>query len=146
QGAIVATVPGAIGALADLAADHGRLGLDRALAPAIAYAEDGFPVSDLLAQAAVEEGDRLARDEEAARVFGPRGRWPRAGEMLQQPDLAASLRAVARDGADAFYRGALGEHFVGAVATVGGAVGRDDLAAHRTDRPEPIALDYRGLR
>jgi len=146
QGAIVATVPGAIGALADLATDHGRLGLDRALAPAIAYAEDGFPVSDLLAHAAVEEGDRLARDEEAARVFGPRGRWPRAGEMLQQPDLAASLHAVARDGADAFYRGALGERFAGAIATVGGAIGGDDLAAHRTDRPEPIALDYRGLR
>ena len=85
QGAILATVPGAIGALADLAADHGRLGLDRALAPAIAYAEDGFPVSDLLAQAAVEEGEglRAARPVAARRGDAPatraRGLAPRRG-------------------------------------------------------------------
>ena len=146
QGASIATVPGFLGALADLVADHGLLGLDRALAPAIAYAENGFPVSDLLAEAIVEEGERLARDEEAAQVFGPLGRWPRAGEMLQQPDLAATLHAVARDGADAFYRGEVGERFATAIATIGGAIDRADLAAHRTDRPDPISIDYRGMR
>jgi gamma-glutamyltranspeptidase/glutathione hydrolase len=146
QGAAIATVPGAIAALADLSADHGRLGLDRALAPAIGYAEDGFPVSDVLARATADEGERLGSDEEAARVYGPRGRWPRAGEMLQQPDLAATLRAIARDGADAFYRGELGERFAAGIASLGGVMDRADLAAHRTDRPQSIAVDYRGLR
>ena len=87
QGAIVATVPGVIGGWAELLADHGRLGLERALAPAIAYAEDGFPVSDRLA-----------------------------------------------------------ERFVRGVATAGGAIAREDLAAFRVDRPDPLAVEYRGLR
>src|SRR5207248_315584 len=120
--------------------------LDRALAPAIGYAENGFPVSDVLAEAIGEEGERLAHDDEATQLFGPRGRWARAGEMLQQPDLAASLRAVARDGADVFYRGDLGERFATAIAGIGGAIDRADLAAHRTDRPEPLSIGYRGLR
>jgi gamma-glutamyltranspeptidase / glutathione hydrolase len=146
QGATIATVPGLLAGLADLAADHGRLGLDRALAPAIGYAENGFPVSDVLAESIAEAGDRIAHDEEAAQIFGPRGRWPSAGEMLQQRELAASLQAVARDGADAFYRGELGERFATGIASIGGAIDRADLAAHRTDRPEPISISYRGLR
>jgi gamma-glutamyltranspeptidase/glutathione hydrolase len=146
QGAMLATVPGAIAALADLANEHGRLGLDRDLAPAIAYAEGGFPVSDLLAEEMGEEGARLAKDPEATRVFGPRGRWPQAGEMLQQPDLAASLHAVARDGADTFYRGDLGARFIDGIATIGGVMDQGDLAAHRTDHPETITIEYRGLR
>jgi gamma-glutamyltranspeptidase/glutathione hydrolase len=146
RGATIATVPGLIAGLADLVADHGRLGLDRALAPAIGYAENGFPVSDVLAAAMVEEGERLAEDEATVEVFGPRGRWPRAGEMVQQPDLAVALQAIARDGADAFYRGDLGERFVTSIASIGGWIDRADLAAHRTDRPAPLALNYRGLR
>jgi gamma-glutamyltranspeptidase / glutathione hydrolase len=146
RGALLATIPGAIAALADLVADQGRLGLERALEPAIAYAEDGFPASDLLAEATAEEGERLGQDEEAARVFGPRGRWPSAGEMLQQPDLAASLRTIAGEGVDAFYRGDLGERFCRGVAAMGGAIDQEDLGAHQTDRPDPIAIEYRGLR
>jgi len=146
QGASLATVPGLIAGLVDLVADLGRLGLDRALAPAIAYAENGFPVSDVLAEAIVGEGERLTRDKEASQLFGPRGRWARAGEMLQQPDLAATLRAIARDGADAFYRGELGDRFATAVGSIGGVIDRADLSAHRTDRPKPLSIDYRGLR
>jgi gamma-glutamyltranspeptidase/glutathione hydrolase len=146
QGAIIATVPGAVGGWAELIADHGRLGLERALAPAIAYAEDGFPVSDGLAEAIAEQGERLARDAETARVFGPRGRWPGVGELFQQPDLAASLREIATDGVEAFYRGGLGERFVRGVAAAGGALGRDDLAGFRVDRPTALSVEYGGLR
>ena len=140
----VATVPGVLAAFADLIDDHGRLGLERALAPAIQYAEEGFPVSDGLAEGFVDSGARL--DEECARVFGPRGRFPRAGEILQQTDLAQTLREVVANGTGALYGGDLGARFADALATMGGHITLDDLAAHATDRPEPIAVTYRGLR
>jgi gamma-glutamyltranspeptidase/glutathione hydrolase len=143
-GAAVATVPGVLAAFSDLMADHGRLGLERALAPAIQYAEEGFPVSDGLAEGFVDSGPRL--DEECARVFGPVGRFPRAGEILQQTDLAQTLREIVAHGTAAFYGGDLGERVAKGIASIGGHITLDDLAAHATDRPEPIAITYRGLR
>jgi gamma-glutamyltranspeptidase/glutathione hydrolase len=144
DGPRVATVPGVLAAFADLMEDHGRLGLERALGPAIQYAEEGFPVSDVLAEGFVDSGSRL--DEECARVFGPRGRFPRAGEILQQADLAQTLREVVVQGTSAFYGGDLGARFSDGLAKMGGHISLDDLAAHATDRPEPIAVTYRGLR
>ena len=146
KGVKLATVPGCVGAWGDMLADHGRLGIDRVLSPAIAYAGEGFPVSDALSLAIGEESDRLDVDPTAARTYSPRGRHPRAGEMLQQPDLATSLRAIAADGADTFYRGELAERIAAGIAALGGWITADDLAAHRTDRREPIETRYRGLR
>ncbi len=143
EGALLATVPGVVAAWADLLRDHGRLGIDRVLASAIEYAEEGFPVSDGLAEGFVDSGARL--DAEAARVFGPRGRFPRAGEILQQPDLANTLRLIASAGPDTFYTGAVSEQLAVGIARVGGVLGADDLAKHRTDRPESGRIAYRGL-
>ena len=143
EGARVATVPGVIAAWGDLLRDHGRLGMDRVLAPAIQYAGEGFPVSDGLAEAFVDSGARF--DAEALRVFGPRGRWPKGGEILQQPDLAETLDEIARDGARTFYSGELAQRIAGGVAKVGGAMSGDDLAQHETDRPDPTFVSYRGL-
>jgi gamma-glutamyltranspeptidase/glutathione hydrolase len=140
----VATVPGVLAAFADLMEDHGRIGFERVMSPAIQYAEEGFPVSDGLAEGFVDSGARL--DEECARVFGPRGRFPRSGEILQQTDLAQTLREVVARGTAAFYGGDLGARFADALAIRGGHITLDDLAAHATDRPQPIAVTYRGLR
>lgn len=145
RGAIMSTVPGCVAAWADLVEAHGRLGLDRALATAITYAEEGFAVSDRLAAAIALEARSLSADPECARTYMPRGRSPRAGEILQQPDLAGSLREIARHGADAFYRGALAGRFADGVSALGGALTGDDLDAHRTDRPDPISIEYGGL-
>ena len=146
RGARLTTVPGCVAAWADLVADHGKLGLERDLAAAIAYAGEGFPVSDILSRAIAEEAGRLGADEAAARTYLPRGRRPRAGEMLQQPDLAASLREIAAAGANAFYRGALAARLAAGIADLGGWITTDDLAAHQTDRRDPIETAYRGLR
>lgn len=146
EGAASATVPGCVAAWADLLDDHGRLGLDRALHDAIGHADQGFPVSDRLSAAIAECRDRLDRDPESARTYVPRGRTPRAGEMLQQPELAATLREIAAHGADAFYRGGLAERLARAVGAAGGSLTADDLAAHATERRAPLEIVYRGLR
>ena len=146
RGAIMATVPGCVRGWEAMVEAHGRLGFDRALAPAIAYAEEGFPVSDLLSRHVAEDAELLSGDAECARIYMPRGRSPRAGEILQQPDLAATLREIASDGADALYRGALGERFAEGVQRLGGAMSAEDLAEHRTDSPDPLAVEHRGLR
>jgi gamma-glutamyltranspeptidase/glutathione hydrolase len=143
EGALIATVPGVVAAWGDLLRDHGRLGIDRVLASAIQYADEGFPVSDGLAEGFVDSGARL--DTEAARVFGPRGRYPRAGEILQQPDLANTLRLIAGAGPDTFYTGAVSELLAAGIARAGGVLGPEDLAKHRTDRPESARITYRGL-
>ncbi len=143
EGALIATVPGAVAAWGDLLREHGHFDFDRILASAIQYADEGFPVSDGLAEAFVDSGKRL--DAEAAHVFGPRGRFPRAGEILQQPDLASTLREIAHGGAAAFYEGPFAERLAQGIARVGGLMTADDLAAHRTDRPDPATVTYRGL-
>src|SRR5438876_3621320 len=146
HGVTLATVPGCVAAWGDILADHGRLGIDRVLAPAIGYAAEGFPVSNVLSAAIAEEADRIAADETASGTYSPRGRHPRPGEMLQQPDLADSLRAIANGGADVFYRGALAQRIADGIAALGGWLTAEDLAEHRTDRRDPIETAYRGLR
>ncbi len=145
-GAAGTTVPGCVAAWSDLLEDHGRLGFDRALQSAIGYAEQGFPVSDGLSAAIAEAREKLDRDPESARTFVPRGRTPAAGTMLQQPDLAAALREIASEGAEAFYRGPLAERLARGIQAAGGTLTRDDLAAHRTERRDPLEIAYRGLR
>lgn len=146
RGAIIATVPGCVAAWSDMVEAHGRLGLERDLAPAVSYAADGFPVSSLLSDAIAREAGKISADDECARVYMPRGRAPRPGEMLSQADLAATLREVARSGADTFYRGPIAEAIVEAAPALGAALRGEDLERHRTDMPEPLSAPYRGLR
>lgn len=146
RGPLTVTVPGVLAGWSELLARHGRFDLGRALAPAISYAEDGFPVSDVLAHGIAAHRDALSADPGCAGTFLPRGRAPRAGEVLAQPDLARSLKLVAEGGADVFYRGELGARFAEGLVAGGGVMTADDLAQHATDVREPIAIDYRGLR
>jgi gamma-glutamyltranspeptidase/glutathione hydrolase len=74
----------------------------------------------------------------------PGGKVPRAGQTLRQPDLAGSLREIAKTGAAAFYEGALAQRLTVGVERLGGAIAMEDLAAHETDRPAPLTTSYRG--
>ncbi|HLH23935.1 MAG TPA: gamma-glutamyltransferase family protein [Chloroflexota bacterium] len=144
RGGLAVTVPGAVRAWGDLLARYGRLGLDRVLAPAIGYATDGFPVSAALSRAVAANREALAAQPGAARAYLPGGEPIRPGRPARFPDLARTLTALARDGADAFYGGPLADAMVQAVGAAGGVLTLDDLAAHASVWQEPLRVAYRG--
>ena len=146
------TVPGAVRAWADLHARFGRLPFAELLAPAIALAREGFPVSPVVAWGwtrGVRAGaDRLARETDASASgflphFAPGGRAPRVGETWRSDALAATLGALAASGGDAFYTGDLAARIVAFAATTGGHLAAADLAGHRSEWVEPLAAPYR---
>ncbi|MCM8747163.1 gamma-glutamyltransferase [Thermomicrobium sp. CFH 73360] len=137
------TVPGAVDAWATVLERCGTRSLGELLEPAIAYAERGFPVSPQVARAIAAEAEIFRRQEAAARQFLPNGHPPAAGEVLRQPELAASLQLLAAEGPDAFYRGRIAEQIVATLRAAGGVMALDDLAAHRSDWVEPLRTRYR---
>ena len=139
------TVPGAVEAWDTILARHGRFGLDRALAPAIRAAEEGIPVAPRVAHDWSLAVDRLRADPGAARHFLPGGTAPAIGDVVRLPALAATLKAIAKDGKDAFYRGAIAEDIVATLAARGGFLTAADFAAHRGEEVVPISSNYRGL-
>lgn len=136
------TIPGAVDAFVRLVEDWGRLGLPRALGPAIRLAEEGVPVAprvaaDWLGAAGLLQGD-------ARRIFLPGGVAPHAGDVFRAPGMGQALRAIARDGRAGFYEGPVAEDMVASLRALGGPHTLEDFASHRSDPAEPIAGPYRG--
>jgi gamma-glutamyltranspeptidase/glutathione hydrolase len=137
------SVPGLVDGWFRLHARYGSQPWTRILAPAIDLAEHGFPVSPKLA-AAIAAAPDLARFPASRAVFTRDGRPLQSGEILRQPDLARTFRALAAEGADWFYRGPGARAIVAACEADGGLLGLDDLAAYQALWQEPITTTYRG--
>jgi len=141
------TVPGALSGWDALLHRFGTITLAQALAPAIGYADDGFPVTPIIAQDWASEAARLARDEGARSTFLVDGsRAPRAGEWFTNHDLAQSFRFIAAQGPAALYGGELGQRIVTGVQQLGGYLTLDDLRNHRPEWVEPISVPFKGYR
>lgn len=139
------TVPGAVDAWSTLLEAHGTMSLGDVLAPAIDYAEHGFPISEIIARVWHVEAPRLRADPDTARAFLVDGeRAPRPGERFRQPGLAQSLRLIAEGGRDAFYRGPLAEAIVRTSMRLGGLFSRDDFEGHHSTWEAPLSTDFRG--
>lgn len=138
------TIPGAIDAWCRLLNDHGRKGIDAALAPAIRYAEQGYVVHDRVAFDWAEKVDLLAGDEAAARIYLKDGAAFRSGDRHVQPELAATLKTIAAKGRSGFYEGAVAEDLVSRLKALGGLHTLEDFAAARGDYVQPISTHYRG--
>src|SRR5215470_12987604 len=139
------TVPGAVEAWAAILAAHGHFALDRALAPAIRSATQGFPVSPRVAYDWGLAVDRLKADAGGTRHYLRNGRAPAVGDVMAFPELAATLQAIAEGGPPAFYQGAIAADIVATVSARGGYLSVEDFARHRGETVEPIAANYRGL-
>jgi len=139
------TIPGAVGAWEALLAAHGRKGLDELLQPAIRLAEDGLPVHARVAHDWAAAADRLRQND--ADTFLPGGRVPTEGEIFRNPALGRTLRAIARDGAHAFYEGEIAADMVSTLRARGGVQTEEDFAAGRTaaEFVTPISIPWRGF-
>jgi len=138
------SVPGCVRAWSMLLERFGSRPMAELLAPAIHYAEAGFPTTLLVSQS-VAERLPVIKDPEWRRIFAPNGCGPAMGELLRQPDLAKTLRALGKEGPDLFYRGQIAEAIVRRLEA-DGFVTAEDLAAHTGEWGEPLAIDYRGHR
>jgi len=138
------TVPGAVDGWGKLVCRFGRKPLRQSLTPAIRYAEDGFPVSELVAEY-WSSGERLLRgDANATRTFLPGGRAPQFGEVFRNPDLAAAYRMIAKRGPRVMYEGELARRVVAWSQRLGGTLAKDDLRAFEAEWVKPISVTYRG--
>ena len=138
------TVPGAVGTWEKLLADHGTKGLDEVLQPAIRYAEEGFIVHSRVAYDWGQNAEKLRACENASAFYLPGGRAPRAGDIHRLPQLAATLRLIAKEGAAAFYRGAIADDIASHLAAHGSLMTADDLSAFQPQDVAPISANYRG--
>jgi gamma-glutamyltranspeptidase/glutathione hydrolase len=144
QGIHSVTVPGAVDGWTKLQQRFGTLPLQQLLAPAIHYAEEGFPVAEQVSALWAGEERLLKSEPAAAGTFLIEGHTPRLGDVFRNPSLARSLRAIAEQGRDAFYKGDIAKLILECSRQHGGTLTVDDLATFSSEWVEPISTTYRG--
>ena len=138
------SIPGAVDTWATILSDHGRLGFDTLLQPAIKAAEQGYVVAPRIAFDWKNQFDKLKGGTNTERYLLPHGRPAAAGDVIHQPELGQTLRAIAKHGRAAFYQGAVAEDMVETLRGIGGLHTLDDFAAHTTETTAPIGTLYKG--
>jgi gamma-glutamyltranspeptidase / glutathione hydrolase len=144
KGIYSVTVPGAVAGCDVLRAKFGKLPMADLMAPAIFYADNGFPVTEVIADAWGRSRDGLAAEKYAAETFLVNGRAPKAGEVFKNPDLAGSFRLIAAHGRAGFYEGKTAEAILAVSKEKGGTMTAADLKEYQPEWVEPISTTYRG--
>jgi len=145
DGPLAAGIPGEPAALAHLAGNYGHLPLRQLLQPAIRLAREGFVVDHHYRRLAKWRAAQLRSSPDAAKVFLRDGEAPRVGTLIRQPELAATLEALAERGAAGFYQGQVAKRLVQGVRQAGGIWSLQDLRDYRVVERAPIKGHYRGL-
>ncbi len=138
------SVPGCVDGWDQLRSRFGTKPMAELLAPAIGYAEQGFPVSEIIAADWRGAASSLAQIPTSAACYLPGGKAPHVGEVFQNPGLARTLRAIAEGGRDAFYKGAPADAIVAYSDEVGGLFSKKDFEDHTSTWVEPVSTNYRG--
>ncbi|TAE50892.1 MAG: gamma-glutamyltransferase [Bacteroidetes bacterium] len=143
-GPLPVSVPGCVDGWFELHDKFGKLPMQVVLAPAIHYAREGFPVSELIAYY-LGRSENLFKDfPHFADTYMPGGHTPSKGEVFQNPRLAHTLEIIARQGRKGFYEGEIARKIDAHMKQVGGFLSYKDLAAHRSEWVEPVSVNYRG--
>jgi gamma-glutamyltranspeptidase / glutathione hydrolase len=138
------SIPGAVDAWEVILRDHGKFGLDRLLQPAIDAAEQGYVVAPRIAFDWKNQFEKLKNGTNTQRYLLPGGKPAVAGDVIHQPELGKTLRAIAKNGRDAFYKGEIAEDMVETLRGIGGLHTLEDFAKHTTETTVPIGTDYKG--
>ncbi|MBZ5610837.1 MAG: gamma-glutamyltransferase [Acidobacteriia bacterium] len=142
------TVPGVVQGWYRIHQRFGKLPWKDLFQAAIAFAEQGFPVHEGIAE--VWNGGGVIRglkaNDESARVFLPGGKAPKTGEVFRDPDVGHALRLIAEQGPDAFYKGDIAKAILKTSQHLGGTITAEDLASFAPEWVEPLSIDYRGWR
>jgi gamma-glutamyltranspeptidase/glutathione hydrolase len=146
EGPTAAGIPGTPAAIDWVSARYGRLPLSRSLAPAIRLAEEGFAADARYAAATTSREAALRNDSNAARIFLDGGKAVAVGYLVKQPQLALTLRRLAKQGRGGFYSGDTARNMVEAVRSGGGLWELTDLKNYKVIEREPMRFSYRGAR
>jgi gamma-glutamyltranspeptidase/glutathione hydrolase len=143
-GPLPVSVPGAVDGWFELHGKFGKLPMKELLGPAISYAREGFPVTEVIAEGWQINAKRLAKFPGFAETYMPNGRAPAKGEIFRNPLLANTLSAIADGGRDAFYKGDIAKRIESYMRANGGYLTAADMAAHHSEWVEPVSTNYRG--
>ena len=144
KGYLAVAVPGTVKGLDALLEKYGTLPRQKVMAPAIRLAEEGFVLTQGDADILSGSAENFAEQPNAANVFLNNGKPWVAGERLVQKNLAATLKAIAAEGPDAFYKGTIAGQIVAASAANGGILSKQDLASYSITEDKPVRCNYRG--
>ena len=143
-GPLPVSVPGCVDGWFSLHERFGSMDMDAILAPAINYAEEGFPVTELIAYYLQASSKRFVDYPNFAEVYMPDGKALKKGQLFSNPALANTYRTLAKEGRDGFYQGALAKKMTDFIQEQGGFLSMEDLKEHRSEWVEPISCNYRG--
>jgi gamma-glutamyltranspeptidase / glutathione hydrolase len=144
RGALSVSVPGTVDGWFEMHQKFGKVSMDAILQPAIDYARNGFPVTELIAYYLQRSGPALGRYPNFRETYMPEGRMPEKGEIFRNPLLANTYQTIARQGRDAFYKGEIARTIERYIKDNGGFLSYEDLASHSSTWVEPVSVNYRG--
>jgi gamma-glutamyltranspeptidase/glutathione hydrolase len=143
-GPLPVSVPGCVDGWFELNKKFGKLPMKQLLAPAIKYAKEGFPVSELIAYYMGSNSRSLAQFPNIKETYMPNGNPPKKGEIFKNPFLANTLQKIADGGRDAFYKGDIAHTIDAFMKKNGGYLSYEDMASHKSEWVEPLSTNYRG--
>jgi gamma-glutamyltranspeptidase / glutathione hydrolase len=140
------TVPGCVDGWAKLHQKFGKLPWKDVFAPAIYYAKNGYPVTEIIQETWRGETAKLAADQNGRRVYLKNGESPKLGEIFRNPELGAAMELIANQGPAAFYKGAIAKAILKTSQRLGGTMSAADLSEFESEWVQPISTEYRGWR
>lgn len=143
-GPLPVSVPGCVDGWFAMHDRFGSTPMDHILQPAITYAREGFPVTELIAYYWEGNARYLSQFPNVRDVFMPGGTAPAKGEIFRNPALASTLEKIAAGGRDAFYKGEIARTISDFMQEQGGFLSYDDLATHTSEWVTPLSVNYRG--